>query len=59
VLEKWLRTIVLDIAMIKFVDESRSINCCFCAVLVSCTVMEAFLAIRYAYKFLVKKICSP
>jgi len=49
VLEKGLRTTVLDIAMMKFGDESRSINYCFCTVLVSCTVMYSILVIRYVY----------
>jgi len=33
-----LRLHCLDIAMIKFVDESGSINYCVCTVLLSCTV---------------------
>ena len=45
--------------MIKFVDESGSINYCFCTVLVSCAVLYSFMVKLYAYTFLVnKKVCS-
>jgi len=37
--------------MIKFADESGSINYCFCAVFVSCTVMYSFLGRRCVCTF--------
>jgi len=43
--------------MIKFDDESGSINYSLCTVLVSCTVMHSFLVKKYVYTLLVKKIC--
>jgi len=52
-----LRLLYLSTAMIKFVNESGSINYCLCAPLVSCTIMYCFLGKGYAYTFLVKNIC--
>jgi len=40
--------------MIKFVDESGSINYCLCIVLVSGTITYSFMVKRYVYIFLVK-----
>jgi len=45
--------------MIKFVNESGSINYRLYAGLVGCTVMYFFLIKRYACTILVKNICSP
>jgi len=59
VLEKGLRTIAPDIAMIKFVDESISVNYCFCSVLVSCALIYSLVVMKYVYMFLVNKMCSP
>jgi len=41
--------------MIKFVDESGTINYCLCTALVRFTVMHSFLVKSYVYTFLVKK----
>ena len=53
-----LRLYCLDIAKIKFLDESGSNNYCLCTVLVRCrpTLMHSFLVKIYVYTFLVKKI---
>jgi len=44
--------------MITFVDETGSINYCFHAALVSCTVVYSFLVKRYVYTFLLKRYVS-
>ena len=51
----------LDIAMTKYVDESESINCWLCTVLVSYTIIVFLLdkKIPMGYAVLVKKGCSP
>jgi len=50
-----LRLHCLDIAMIKFLDESGSIDYCVCTVLVSCTVRHSFEVKRYVCAFWIKK----